>query len=414
MAWSVPSFSSPSQVVDQATVSTHDDIQISTFSDGSHSRENHGGVGMAYKRRWLPKEWTHETADPASDCVDMVEQAWAYGYAVGAMTMEGVGVLESLYAANDEITRHLAILQKHASTVKVRITTDCQPILEQIARSTEMIERKEKFMPPELCNRMKEMIVTLQGHGIQVVVEMHWSPRNAVLQLWRADQLAGRAMRTGLGYSKETSWSEAIVSVIMKQLVPKLPGSISYTRSVPATSEAEGTRKEGRRRKKNGKRKPEGEMQEGKPAKKARTSNRPRTMPTSWGMDPETKVHTWILKRGEQQLAPVVCCPIIREVEVCTMQTRGKNVFVNDGLSGSSMGDLTAAKQTTRPAAAVSSAVYKGAVRKGDVPQNIISLEMITPGRSRMFVRAAHATLERGTAGEQCPLSIKTAKGSGE
>lgn len=327
-------------MIDQATVSTPQDIQFCTFSDGSY-REHYGGVGLAYKRHWLPREWVAGSADLS--CGDMVEKAWSYGYAVGAQVMEGVGILESLYVANEETKRHLSVLEKHTSTVQVKVTTDCQTFLRAVSRTKNPPKRTESAMPPQLINQIREMVVTLQGHGVQVVVEMHWCPRNAVTQMAKADELAGKAMRSGLDYCARNAWSEATKSVIMKQLVPMLPGAVSFARSVPAADETEKQPKEGRRRKNKGKRKAEDAgLEEGKPSrpfKKARTQ-RP-TMPASWGLDPETKVYAWDEKEEGFKATPVACAPFIRMVEESTMETGEKNIFVNDGASAFSMAKPT-------------------------------------------------------------------------
>lgn len=212
-------------------ISTPNDIQFCSFSDASSSQgpEYRGGVGLVYKWRWLPQGWVAGRAatDPAED---MVEKAWPYGYAVGTLVVEGVGILESLHAANEEIKRHRSVLAKHASTVKVKVTTDCQAILHHICRTTPTADKTKKRLPPQLIKNVKDLILSLQDHKIEVAVELHWCPRNMVPQLMRADELAGEARRSGMSYCNATGdfWSEATESVIMKKLEPMLSGTVRF------------------------------------------------------------------------------------------------------------------------------------------------------------------------------------------
>lgn len=314
-------------------VSTPQDIQLCTFSDGSsHSEHHSGGVGLVYNGHWLPAEWTTRPVMETSRGHEG-KGAWSYGDNAGSIVMEGIGVLESLYTANEEIKRHLSVLEKHGSTVQVKVTTDCQAVLGRIAAGKPAKERSHRQLPPLLYQRIREMIVALHDHGVGMVVEIRWCPRNAVTPMYEADNLAGNAMKTGLGYNKGT-WSEGIRSVTMKELVPMLPGSISYTRSVPADG---GTPKGVRRRNKRGKRKAEDEVEEDRPTKKAKTSHRPQTMPASWALDPDTTVYVWDPEAGEMEKKPVVSCPFVRKVDASTMETGEENVFINDGVSGFSM-----------------------------------------------------------------------------
>lgn len=336
-------------------VSTPDDIQFCTFSDGSHSidTENWGGVALAYRYKWLPQGWAaeDEATYPGGDRdmdenvwpfvhADMVAKAWPFGHAVGAAAMEGVGVVESLYAANEELERYLPVLTKHASTVLVKVTTDCQEILKYISKAT-LAASQAKKLPPRLVKQMHDLILALQGHGIPVVVELHWCPRNKVPQLLAADALAGEAMRTGLGYCtvRQIFWSEATQSVTMKQLEPMLSGAVSFAR-VAVNKEIES-----RRGKKTGeKRKAEEELEEsGRPRKKSKLSKaRPRkqprkqprpTMPASWGLDAETTTIFISDPGGIHSQAPVKPAPYIRMVALSTQETREKNVFINDGVN---------------------------------------------------------------------------------
>lgn len=52
--------------------------------------------------------------------------------AVGSLTMEGIVVLESLHAANEQIKQHLPKLKKYSSTLNIKVPTDCQAILRHI------------------------------------------------------------------------------------------------------------------------------------------------------------------------------------------------------------------------------------------------------------------------------------------
>ncbi|KAJ0124273.1 hypothetical protein J7T55_005611 [Diaporthe amygdali] len=212
-------------------ISTPDNIQICAFTDGSHSRDNRGGVGLVYRWQWLPREWAAESA-AADPCGDFVEQAWPFGHAVGILVMEGVGVLEALHAANEELKRHLPVLKTYASPINVNLTTDCQPIIEHIVRTAPAAERSRKTLPLQLIKQIRDLFLALQNHGLEVTVELRWCPRNMVPQLTTADELAGEAMRSGLGSCNITriSWSKATKSVIMKELVPMLSGAVRFTR----------------------------------------------------------------------------------------------------------------------------------------------------------------------------------------
>lgn len=326
-------------------MSTPHDIRFGAFCDGSHRKDRGGGVALVYNKLWLPQECTDGPTDASRGW--HVKKAWWYGESAGQLVMEAIGVLESLYAANEEIKQHLAVLEKHGSTVLVKVTTDCQSVLRRITATKPGGARARTRFPPLLYQQIKEMIVTLQGYGIRVVVEMHWCPRNAVPHMLTADELAGEAMETGRGCNKGT-WSEGIKSVIMKQLVPRLPESVSYTRSVPDTDGAATSPKTRRRGNKMGKREAEDEVGDDRPTKKAKKSQQLRRMPASWGLDPETMVFIWNSKKREMERKPVVSCPYIRKVGASTMQTREKNVFVNDGVSGFSVAEPTGMAGKTR------------------------------------------------------------------
>lgn len=320
-------------------ISTPDDIQFCTFSDGSCSNDsdNWGGVGLAYRHQWLPQKWAdeHQAAYPSGD---MVEKAWPFGFAVGAPVMEGVGVLESLHEANEEVERHLPVLTKHASTVVVKATTDCQEILRYISKAT-LTASQGKKLTPRLVKQMHDLILALQDHGITVVVELHWSPRNSVPQLLVADGLAGEAMRSGLGYCNITQnlWSEATQSVAMKQLEPMLSEAVRFARAI-VDPEA----KKSRRGKKAGeKRKAEDELEEGEirqRKKSKRSTARPRkqhrpTMPAAWGLDAETTMIFTSDPKGRHSKKPVLHAPFIRMTTISTKETGEKNIFVNDGVN---------------------------------------------------------------------------------
>lgn len=116
-------------------ISTPTDTQLCPFSDGSHDGMHRGGVGLAYRRNWLPQGLVSEQA--ATDLSgDFVERAWPYSHAKDNMVMEAVGIVEALYAARESIQQHLPVLKKHACNVTVKATTDCMPLLEHIARQT--------------------------------------------------------------------------------------------------------------------------------------------------------------------------------------------------------------------------------------------------------------------------------------
>lgn len=230
-------------------VSTPTDVQFCTFSDGSWSndpKQSRGGVGLVYRCKWLPKEWSPEqkATNPGGDTVEktwpfglagMVHKAWPFGYAIEAAAMEGVGVLESLCAANEELKQHLPVLKQHTSTVMVKAITDCQEILQSVSKGT-LTANQAKRLPPHLFSQMHDLIVEMQSHGITVVVELHWSPRNSVPQLVAADAIAGKAMKTGLGYCNVTQnlWSQATQSVTMRQLEPMLAGTVRFARLPPS------------------------------------------------------------------------------------------------------------------------------------------------------------------------------------
>lgn len=209
-------------------VSTPDDVQFCTFSDGSHKIGNRGGVGVVYRHQWLPKGWA---AYGKTHSGDMVEKAWPFGFAVGSAVMEGVGVMESLHAANEELERYLPVLTEHDSAVTVKAITDSQEILQYISgpRLTPFLARR---FPRELIREIHDRILALHDHGIKVTVELRWCPRNRVPQLERADDLAGKATRSGLGFCSltQSSWFEGAESVMMKQLGPLISGAVRIVR----------------------------------------------------------------------------------------------------------------------------------------------------------------------------------------
>lgn len=235
-------------------VSTPTDIQFCTFSDGScgYGPNYWGGVGLAHTRQWLPEEWAAQSkgTDLDGNTVETVwpyvqshtvAKAWPFGHAVGSPVMEGVGVLESLYAANEEVKRHLPALTKHSSSVMVKVTTDCQEVLHYIPKET-LTPHQAKKLPTLLIDQMRDLMLLLKGHGITVVVELHWCPRNSVPHLLTADQLAGEAMRTGLGYCNVTQnfWTTATQSVVMTHLEPMLVGILRFAR-LPVSQISPGT-----------------------------------------------------------------------------------------------------------------------------------------------------------------------------
>lgn len=207
-------------------VSTPDNVQFCAFSDGSHGHGHRGGVGLAYRRQWLPKGWAE---DGETHSGDMVKKAWPFEHSAGAQVMEGVGVMESLHAANEELERYLPVLTERARAVTVRATTDNQGVLRYIAAAT-LTPKQEKKLPRELVKKIHDLILALHDHGIKVAVELHWCPRNAVPQLVTADDLAGEAMKTGLGFCNltQSSWFEGAKSVIMKELQPRLMGAVKF------------------------------------------------------------------------------------------------------------------------------------------------------------------------------------------
>lgn len=210
-------------------ISTPDDIQFCPFSDGSHDNSNRGGVGLAYKREWLPRGWAPER-DVTDQNGDFVKKAWAYGHSKNNMLMEVVGIVEALNAADESIRQHLPLLRKHACTVTVKATTDCQPLLQHIAKQTPPGGKVSKAVPHQIITQIKDQILALQSHGIQVFVELHWCPRNTVEQMTIADRLAGEARKSGLAYCNATQnlWARATESAIMKELVLVLSGTIRF------------------------------------------------------------------------------------------------------------------------------------------------------------------------------------------
>jgi hypothetical protein len=201
---------------DDATykISRTEDGRFCAFSDGSYGtkRKVNGQAGMAlvYWRQWLPACWTSardQTGRHPNG--DFVKQAWAYKHSTGSIAMEGIGVLEGIHAANKEISRDLHVLKAHSCTVTVRATTDCKTILFHMARTRPIDEKVEKTVSRQLIKRIKEEMQMLQGHDIKVITELHWCPRNRVVQLSLADDLAHKAMTSGMGYSNANgeTWS---------------------------------------------------------------------------------------------------------------------------------------------------------------------------------------------------------------
>lgn len=223
-------------------VSTPNDIQICPFSDGSHDTNNRGGVGLAYRRQWLPREWVTQRAVKGVKG-EFVERAWPYSYAKNNTLMEVVGIVEALHAANESIQQHIALLKKHACTVQVKATTDCQPLLAHIAKQTPPGGKVSKAIPHQIIKQIKDQIVALQSHGIKVSVEIHWCPRNMVPQLILADKLAGKARKCGLAYCNATEnlWARATKSVIMRELLRVLSGDIKFAPIMEQTAHSSTT-----------------------------------------------------------------------------------------------------------------------------------------------------------------------------
>lgn len=225
---------SKSASVAASHVSTPSDIQFCPFSDGSHGADCRGGVALAYRTPWLPQGWEQgwgaegESTDISGN---MVRKAWPYGYAATSLVMEGVGVLESLYAANEELERHLPVLLKHSSTVNVKATTDCQTIIQYVSTGMLTTNQSRSF-PPQLIKKIHDLILTLQSHGVRVFVELHWCPRNMVPPLDAADAMAGKARSSGMGFCNVTKnlWTKAAQSVVMKELEPMLAGIVRLDR----------------------------------------------------------------------------------------------------------------------------------------------------------------------------------------
>lgn len=210
-------------------MSTPKDIQFCPFSDGSHDDRNRGGVGLAYRRKWLPQGWSSEDAKTDVNG-DFVEKAWPYGHAKNNMLMEALGIIEALYAADESIQHNLSVLKKHACTVTVKAMTDCQPMLQHIARQTPPGGKVRQAIPRQIIKQIKDQILALQSHGITVLVEIHWCPRNKVPQMILADMLAGEARKRGLAYCNATQniWARATESTIMKELLVLLSGTIGF------------------------------------------------------------------------------------------------------------------------------------------------------------------------------------------
>ncbi|KAH8766037.1 hypothetical protein F5883DRAFT_522491 [Diaporthe sp. PMI_573] len=202
--------------------------QFCTFSDGSHNRrgDDQGGVGLVYRRHWLPDGWTSEQTGTHPNG-EFVKQAWSYTRTFGSIALEGVGVLEGLHAANKTITHNLQVLKAHDSTVTFRGITDCQSILHHIARRSPSSKKAKHTVPQPLIKRIKEEMQMLQSHGVKVIVELHWCPRNKVPQLGMADKLAGQAMRTGLGYCNvsQESWGRGIKSDMAREIESMVLGA---------------------------------------------------------------------------------------------------------------------------------------------------------------------------------------------
>lgn len=332
-------------------ISTPVDILFCPFSDGSHDHNNRGGVGLAYRRQWLPPGWASEHAKTDLNG-DFVEKAWPYGHAKNNMLMEAVGIVEALYAADESIQQHLSVLKKNNCTVTVKAMTDCQPMLPHIARQTPPGGKVRQAIPQQIIKQIKDQILALQSHEINVIVEIHWCPRNTVPQLVLADSLAGEARRRGLAYCNATQniWARATESTIMKQLLLSLSGTIGFAQipkqinNSPTTLEKTITAQnmtEVKQESRRAKRKAEEDLEkrEGRPTKKSKPSKaRPRkqhrpTMPASWGLSPETTTIFTSDIGGIHSEEPVRHAPYVRIVDLSTKETREKNVFINDGVN---------------------------------------------------------------------------------
>lgn len=399
------------------TISTTNDTRFCPFSDGSHNKDR-GGVGLVYRRNWLPKEWAPEQPTGPGPSDHFFQISWPYARSSGNMVMEGIGVLEGLHAANETIRRDLHVLKAQTCTIIVRGTTDCEAILRHIARNGPIKAKAERTVPSQLIKRIRIEIQQLSSHGVKVNVELHWCPRNKVLPLLLADKLAGRAMANGFGFTnvKHNRWVWAMKSDMTLDIEPLVCGAPRSDQTADAQEPpAAGPSTTGKSRKERkerwraeraanvataasipqlqlpslplpskpamntpatqvpnepvtaeaAKRKVEEDEKEKenneKPTKKAKSSAadeaktrpaapklpsapraRPRqkqivpTMPAAWALDPEVTT-TYIYGPGGHTQTHVPRCPFIREVLLSTMETREKNIFVNDGVNLFSM-----------------------------------------------------------------------------
>lgn len=208
------------------TISTTNDTRFCPFSDGSHHKDR-GGVGLAYRRHWLPKEWAPEQPKGLGPSDDFIQKSWPYARSSGNMVMEGIGVLEGLHAANEAIRRDLHVLKGQNCTIMVRGTTDCEAILRHIARNIPTRAKAERTVPSQLIKRIKIEIQELSSHGVKVNVELHWCPRNKVLPLSLADKLAGRTMANGFGFTNVTQdcWVWGVKSDMTLDIEPLVCGA---------------------------------------------------------------------------------------------------------------------------------------------------------------------------------------------
>lgn len=230
-------------------------VQFCVFSDGSYGvQDGQGGVSVVHRRQWLPSGWGSDQTGTHPNG-DFNKQAWSYKPSIDSNAMEAVGLLESCHAANKAITRDLQALKNHDCKVTVKCTTDSTEVLRRIA---DLKSKPLRGLPTKLIDRIKQEIQMLHGHGIEVLVELHWCPRNQVPQPHTADELAGIAMATGRGYTNNTDevvWRKSIKSDMTLEInellfVEPSPPEKAPTTSDQPTAPPEGPKEKGRRARK--------------------------------------------------------------------------------------------------------------------------------------------------------------------
>lgn len=221
----------------------HGDISLLIVCDGSadgQSRDGHGGYSLVFKR----------LAPGRLDDGDVVQQAWAVSPAIDNNLIEAIGVLQSLWQANEEIRAaiedgrvHLlgttaaqpGSLNTRDNAIKVVIATDSKTTLEELRTETLLPDTREaRFSQPDQAEPLVQSTrpsnpLLLAARSAELTFDT-----TSTLAVNRANSLSPAPS----GKTVRELWDEVIVLCVqMSQLLNSLPGGFKVDlelRWVPA------------------------------------------------------------------------------------------------------------------------------------------------------------------------------------